>query len=165
MVEINLRMQCCEMPLELPPDCQRTRPVDHRLRDFPPAFAADGLQRYQSHWTPDAAGDHWSAANVGRSIVLRPNQFVKLLGLKFSAEFQSAVDPRRHSSLNLLPGNMLPKPSADWRRPGSNRQPSACKADALPVELRPPKREVPNHKIQISNDRSQFEIWILAFGA
>src|SRR4029077_18503368 len=24
-----------------------------------------------------------------------------------------------------------------WRRPGSNRQPSACKADALPVELRP----------------------------
>ena len=24
-----------------------------------------------------------------------------------------------------------------WRRPGSNRQPQACKASALPVELRP----------------------------
>jgi hypothetical protein len=24
-----------------------------------------------------------------------------------------------------------------WRRPGSNRQPPACKAGALPVELRP----------------------------
>ena len=26
---------------------------------------------------------------------------------------------------------------ADWRRPGSNRQPLACKASALPIELRP----------------------------
>ena len=28
--------------------------------------------------------------------------------------------------------------SVNWRRRGSNAQPSACKADALPVELRPP---------------------------
>ena len=28
--------------------------------------------------------------------------------------------------------------SNEWRRPGSNRQPPACKAGALPVELRPP---------------------------
>ena len=27
--------------------------------------------------------------------------------------------------------------AAEWRRPGSNRQPLACKASALPVELRP----------------------------
>ena len=27
-----------------------------------------------------------------------------------------------------------------WRRPDSNRRPSACKADALPAELRPPSR-------------------------
>ena len=27
----------------------------------------------------------------------------------------------------------------EWRRPGSNRQPPACKAGALPVELRPPR--------------------------
>src|SRR5437763_3781998 len=29
-----------------------------------------------------------------------------------------------------------------WRRPGSNRQPLACKASALPVELRPLPSEV-----------------------
>ena len=29
--------------------------------------------------------------------------------------------------------------SKEWRRPGSNRQPPACKAGALPVELRPPR--------------------------
>ena len=29
--------------------------------------------------------------------------------------------------------------SNEWRRPGSNRQPPACKAGALPVELRPPR--------------------------
>src|SRR5688500_922501 len=27
-----------------------------------------------------------------------------------------------------------------WRRPGSNRQPPACKAGALPIELRPRER-------------------------
>ena len=32
--------------------------------------------------------------------------------------------------------------SNEWRRPGSNRQPPACKAGALPVELRPPGRRV-----------------------
>lgn len=29
-------------------------------------------------------------------------------------------------------------PSLHWSRPGSNRQPLACKASALPIELRPP---------------------------
>src|SRR4030042_1088403 len=34
----------------------------------------------------------------------------------------------------------FPSPAGEgqWRRPGSNRQPLACKANALPVELRPP---------------------------
>ena len=31
----------------------------------------------------------------------------------------------------------------EWRRPGSNRQPQACKASALPVELRPLKANTP----------------------
>ena len=35
-----------------------------------------------------------------------------------------------------FPGNFLSSTGL-WRRSGSNRQPSACKADALPVELRP----------------------------
>lgn len=29
------------------------------------------------------------------------------------------------------------RPSISWSRPGSNRQPLACKASALPIELRP----------------------------
>ena len=29
-----------------------------------------------------------------------------------------------------------------WRRRGSNPRPSACKADALPIELRPPEENV-----------------------
>jgi hypothetical protein len=37
----------------------------------------------------------------------------------------------------------------EWRRPGSNRQPLACKASALPVELRPrsPLRGKPETRI------------------
>ncbi len=36
-------------------------------------------------------------------------------------------------------GWLSPGPAASrwWRRPESNRRPSACKADALPIELRP----------------------------
>src|SRR5947208_12718991 len=33
--------------------------------------------------------------------------------------------------------------SCKWRRPGSNRQPLACKASALPVELRPLRQARP----------------------
>jgi hypothetical protein len=40
------------------------------------------------------------------------------------------------------PERLSPSPSPvwglrEWRRPGSNRQPPACKAGALPIELRP----------------------------
>jgi hypothetical protein len=37
--------------------------------------------------------------------------------------------------------------SFEWRRPGSNRQPPACKAGALPVELRP-RRCPPGHVVR-----------------
>jgi hypothetical protein len=40
-----------------------------------------------------------------------------------------------------------------WRRRGSNSQPPACKAGALPVELRP-RGAVPNHSTR--RNRSQF---------
>ena len=46
--------------------------------------------------------------------------------------------PRRRrrppsDSLSYLPE----KTCSEWRRAGSNRQPPACKAGALPIELRP----------------------------
>ena len=44
-----------------------------------------------------------------------------------------------------------------WRRPDSNRRPSACKADALPTELRPQgrqrkARENPTNQDQVQRD-------------
>ncbi len=45
----------------------------------------------------------------------------------------------------------LPQQDAafQWRRPGSNRQPQACKASALPVELRPQEKiRSPNVEIR-----------------
>ena len=43
----------------------------------------------------------------------------------------------------------------EWRRPGSNRQPLACKASALPVELRPQAHfvETRNPNIETRNTR------------
>jgi hypothetical protein len=35
-----------------------------------------------------------------------------------------------------------------WRRSGSNRQPSPCKGDALPIELRPPIEGSGRYKIR-----------------
>ena len=51
--------------------------------------------------------------------------------------------------------------SNEWRRPGSNRQPPACKAGALPVELRPPGRRVvdgPNCPWLFSPGRQQYRM-------
>ena len=45
------------------------------------------------------------------------------------------------SSTYVVRGHFRPVFVSDWRRPGSNRQPPACKAGALPVELRP--RQLP----------------------
>ena len=44
------------------------------------------------------------------------------------------IDP---SIFENQPEANLSAKTSIWRRPGSNRQPSACKTDALPVELRP----------------------------
>lgn len=41
---------------------------------------------------------------------------------------------KRHSSSSL---QFLVSSLPEWSRPGSNRQPLACKASALPIELRP----------------------------
>ena len=43
------------------------------------------------------------------------------------------MPPRSGASVTVVRRRSL----GQWRRPGSNRQPPACKADALPVELRP----------------------------
>jgi hypothetical protein len=47
-----------------------------------------------------------------------------------------------------------------WRRPGSNRQPPACKAGALPIELRPRsgKTRSTNRKIRIPVLLLDFEV-------
>lgn len=42
--------------------------------------------------------------------------------------------------------------TCQWRRPGSNRQPPACKTGALPIELRPrfnPKSKIANRKFYL----------------
>ncbi len=36
-----------------------------------------------------------------------------------------------------------------WRRSGSNRQPPACKAGALPIELRPPTNQILPTELQM----------------
>ena len=41
------------------------------------------------------------------------------------------------SLLRNVAGEKIGKRENEWRRPGSNRQPLACKASALPIELRP----------------------------
>ncbi len=46
-----------------------------------------------------------------------------------------------------------------WRRPGSNRQPLACKASALPVELRPLLRQIRGGKSAGTRART----WDLSF--
>ena len=66
---------------------------------------------------------------------------------KTTAESPTTVDSARpvaspdsgsSSDALTVPG----KASREWRRPGSNRQPPACKAGALPIELRP-RRVIP----------------------
>jgi hypothetical protein len=66
---------------------------------------------------------------------------------KTTAESRTTVDSARpvaspdsgsSSDALTVPG----KASREWRRPGSNRQPPACKAGALPIELRP-RRVIP----------------------
>ena len=44
----------------------------------------------------------------------------------------------------LRPGKTLS--FEHWRRPGSNRQPPACKAGALPIELRPREKRAGNRE-------------------
>src|SRR5579864_9501316 len=40
----------------------------------------------------------------------------------------------------------------EWRRPDSNRRPTACKAVALPTELRPPRRQITPTLRQVSEN-------------
>ena len=41
-----------------------------------------------------------------------------------------------------FPNYRAPKGFLKWRRAGSNRQPPACKAGALPIELRPQGKRI-----------------------
>lgn len=47
---------------------------------------------------------------------------------------------------------------SNWRRPGSNRQPPACKAGALPIELRPRREKLESCEARMTKvrDRSSF---------
>ncbi len=66
--------------------------------------------------------------------------------------------PREHITARSRASHPVRRSSAgQWRRPGSNRQPPACKADALPVELRPrdPLRGKPeNSNFETRNNRA-----------
>jgi hypothetical protein len=80
-----------------------------------------------------------------------------------NANFRNFFSRRAPGPPCWSPGSCLPcrttGPAAgcdrQWRRPGSNRQPPACKAGALPVELRPRDRsaETRNPNIETRNTR------------
>jgi hypothetical protein len=48
-----------------------------------------------------------------------------------------AAGPARPGWFEALPDTRAPAAAGEWRRSGSNRRPHACKARALPTELRP----------------------------
>ena len=58
-------------------------------------------------------------------------------GGRFGANRVVHSATRHRPSRGSRPGRGGPSGRREWRRPGSNRQPPACKAGALPVELRP----------------------------
>ena len=47
----------------------------------------------------------------------------------------------------------FPFPRGLWRRPGSNRQPPACKTGALPIELRPPWLRISPHWANLDSNQ------------
>ena len=66
---------------------------------------------------------------------IRPNHPENIHRSTMSNNPTTEPQPRR---LNLFTFNDPPKPATSWwRRSGSNRRPPACKAGALPTELRP----------------------------
>jgi hypothetical protein len=85
------------------------------------------------------------------SIVRRLFSFATRI-FRFSKNFflvprERFLPPRSRASLD--PPDIA---SGEWRRPGSNRQPPACKAGALPVELRPrAATEISDLKVGISD--------------
>ena len=50
---------------------------------------------------------------------------------------RSAIRTAEHWQFTKKLISVIGKSQNQWRRPGSNRQPLACKASALPIELRP----------------------------
>ena len=93
--------------------------------------------------TPTARGIHGSDQPVTKA---RPqtHQPIHLSKSKLTRP-QHPVHRQRGSTrypsdLHYLPATTIPRPlntSSWWRRTGSNRRPPACKAGALPAELRP----------------------------
>lgn len=86
-----------------------------------------------------ASANPWMKT-LGRShdeIVTFPNLFSCQRARK-TGPFQARSPPLkvRREPRKTLNGKLSPA-HTDWSRPGSNRQPLACKASALPIELRP----------------------------
>ncbi len=64
------------------------------------------------------------------------SDFFQIYSLASESRFPALSDSGGRPDPDLLtPGPRFR--GNQWRRPGSNRQPLACKASALPVELRP----------------------------
>jgi integrase/transcriptional regulator with XRE-family HTH domain len=107
-------------------------PLDSEQSSMPERARATGTGTYGRSSValpPDKGGQ--SAANAVKMAVESPN----------------SIEPARPVvSAESISGNatlaIADRGREEWRRPGSNRQPPACKAGALPIELRP-RRVIP----------------------
>src|SRR4051812_25838424 len=55
------------------------------------------------------------------------------------------TEPKNLAAIQGSPETPLVETPTWWRRSGSNRRPPACKAGALPAELRPQRLPEPSH--------------------
>ena len=91
----------------------------HPVTKFAPAFAPNSGQRRESV----------SFAVISSDVAMNERREVR--------HSKTAGNPTKKPCQQCLRARLF-----EWRRPGSNRQPQACKASALPVELRPPWQAV-----------------------
>lgn len=144
----NLRMQC-SMRCHL--SCRQIAKEQRRW-----IFAVANIPRPSPHWAsadPDAsgpAGDHPRRISRAIKIVFGRPHSVKDHGLFFFSFSSSSPATVQGKSQPISRKQVAT--FAHWRRPGSNRQPPACKAGALPVELRPPNGK---SEIRISKPSTQ----------
>lgn len=124
-------------------------PARGRWRHSPLRNTRDVLARYTGGGYSMIGGCGW----IRTTVVLSDGRFTvcchkplghtpicsKTLGRDSRVRTCDLTSPRRARYLAALYPDQEPLATSKlwWRRPASNRQPSACKAGALPIELRP----------------------------